>query len=143
MKLYIVLQLDDHIDCDIQVLLATEMKTLVKNDTYILWTKKISATLLIELLEEYKNFWGLFELEENKNFLPLHQLWNYNIKLKESKQPSKYAIYLLLNFKLEILRKYLDKNLRCSLIQKSQLPIDYPVLFALKLGRGLRICVNY
>ena len=57
LKLYAVPQLNDHIDCDIQVLLATEMKTLAKKDnTYVLWTKEISATLLIEILEKYKDF---------------------------------------------------------------------------------------
>ena len=37
LKLYAVPQLDNHIDCDIQVLSATEMETLAKkDDTYIL-----------------------------------------------------------------------------------------------------------
>ena len=35
-KLYAVPQLDDHMDCDIQVLSATEMETLAKKDnTYV------------------------------------------------------------------------------------------------------------
>ena len=37
LKLYAVPQLDDHMDCDIQVLSATEMETLAKKDnTYVL-----------------------------------------------------------------------------------------------------------
>ena len=55
-KLYAVPQ-DDHIDCDIQVLSAIEMETLAKkNNIYVFWTKKISATLLIEISKEYKDF---------------------------------------------------------------------------------------
>ena len=57
LKLYAVPQLNNHMDCDIQVLSATEMKTLAKkDDTYVLWTKEISATSSIEILEEYKDF---------------------------------------------------------------------------------------
>ena len=71
------------------------METLAKkNNIYILWTKKISATLSIEIPKKYKNFQRLFKLEENKNFLPPHQPWDHKIKLEKSKQPSKHAIYL-------------------------------------------------
>ena len=131
-------------DCDIQVLSATEMETLAKKDnTYVLWTKEISATLSIKIPEEYKNFQGLFELEEDKNFLPPHQLWDHKIKLEEGKQPGKHAIYPLSDFKLETLRKYLNENLRRGLIRESQSLAGYSVLFALKPGGGLKMCVDY
>ena len=104
-------------DCDIQVLSATEMETLTKKDNiYILWTKKISATLSIKISKKYKNFQGLFELKEDENFLPPHQPWDHKIKLEKSKQLSKHAIYPLSDFKLETLREYFDENLKCSLI---------------------------
>ena len=71
LKLYIVLQLDDHMDYDIQVLLATKIKILAKkNNIYVLWIKKISAILSIKIPKKYKNFQRLFELEEDENFLP-------------------------------------------------------------------------
>ena len=120
MKLYAVPQLDDHIDCNIQVLLATQMETLAKkNNIYVLWTKKISATLLIKIPKEYKDFQRLFELEENKNFLPPYQPWDHKIKFEEGKQLGKYTIYLLSDFKLETLMKYLDENLRYGFIWES------------------------
>ena len=73
-KLYAVPQLNNHIDCDIQVLSAIKMETLAKKDnTYILWTKEISATSSIKIPEEYKVFQRLFELEKDENLLPLHQ----------------------------------------------------------------------
>ena len=73
LKLYAVPQLDDYMDCDIQVLSATKIETLTRKDnTYVLWTKEISATLSIKIPEEYKDFQELFKLEEDKNFLPLH-----------------------------------------------------------------------
>ena len=131
-------------DCDIQVLSVTKMETLAKKkNTYILWTKKISATLSIKIPEKYKDFQGLFELEEDKNFLPPHQPWDHKIKLKKGKQPDKYAIYLLSDFKLETLRKYLDENLRRGLIWESQSPAGYLVLFAPKSGEELRMCADY
>ena len=93
------------------------MKTLAKRDnTYVLWTKEISAILSIKKLEKYKNFQKLFKLEKNKNVLPSHQPWNHKIKLEKGKQPGKYAIYPLSDFKLKTLKKYLNENMRCSLI---------------------------
>ena len=93
------------------------METLAKKDnTYILWTKEVSTTSSIKIPEKCKDFQELFELEEDKNFLSLHQSWDYEIRLEESKQPGKHAIYLLSDFKLKILRKYLNENLRRGLI---------------------------
>ena len=97
----------------------------------------------IKIPEKYQDFQKLFKLKKDENFLPLHQLWDHKIKLEESKQPGKHAIYLLSDFKLETFRKYLNKYLRCGLIQESQLPARYLVLFALKPGKRLRICVDY
>ena len=120
------------------------METLAKkDDTYILWTKEISATSSIKIPKEYKNFQRLFKLEKDENFLPPHQPWDHKIKLEEGKQPGKHAIYPLSDFKLETLRKYLDENLRCGLIRESQSLAGYPMLFATKLSEELRMCVDY
>ena len=75
--------------------------------------------------------------------MPPHQPWDHEIKLKEGKQPGKHTIYLLSNFKLETLRKYLNENLRRDLIPESQLPAGYPVLFAPKPNGRLKMCVDY
>ena len=131
-------------NCDIQVLSVIKMETLTKkNNIYILWTKKISATLLIKIPKEYKDFQELFKLKKDKNFLPPHQPWNHKIKLKKGKQFGKYAIYPLSYFKLKTLRKYLNENLRRNLIWESHLPANYPVLFALKSSGGLKMCIDY
>ena len=131
-------------DCEVQVLSAAEMKTLAKEDnTFVLWTKKISATSSVNIPEEYKDFRELFKLEEDKNFLPPHQPWDHKIKLEEGKRSGKHAIYPLSDHKLETLRKYLNENLRRGLIQESQSPAGYPVLFAPKPGGGLKMCVDY
>ena len=116
-KLQTVPQLDNHMNCNIQILSATEMKTLAKKDnTYIFQTKKISATLSIKISEKYKNFQGLFKLEKDKNFLSPHQPQNHKIKLEKDKKPGKHAIYSLSDFKLKILKKYFNENLKRSLI---------------------------
>jgi hypothetical protein len=44
--------------------------------------------------------------------------------------------------KAEILRKYIDDNLRKGLIRQSKSPIGYPVLFVPK-GDQYRLCVDY
>ena len=46
--------------------------------------------------------------------------------------------------KAEILRKYIDDNLRKGLIRQSESPTGYPILFVLKLNSiELRLYVNY
>jgi hypothetical protein len=44
--------------------------------------------------------------------------------------------------KAEILRKYIDDNLRKGLIRQSESPAGYPILFVLK-GKEYLLCVDY
>ena len=44
---------------------------------------------------------------------------------------------------LKVLQEYIDKNLKKGFIKKSILPVGYPILFALKKDRKLRLCVDY
>jgi hypothetical protein len=44
---------------------------------------------------------------------------------------------------LQVLREYINENLKKKYIRLSTLPARYPVLFIFKLNRKLRICVDY
>ena len=52
-------------------------------------------------------------------------------------------IYTLFYTKLEILRNYLDKNLKKSFIREVKMTAEFPILFILKKNEKLRLCVNY
>ena len=52
-------------------------------------------------------------------------------------------IYTLFYTELEILKNYLDKNLKKSFIWETKITIEYFILFILKKDKKLRLCVNY
>ena len=75
--------------------------------------------------------------------LPKHQPWDHEIKLQPGMEPEFGLIYQLSEKKLQVLREYLEENLKKSFIQESQSPAGYPILFALKKDGSLRLCVDY
>jgi hypothetical protein len=52
-------------------------------------------------------------------------------------------IYLLLEKELQVLREYIDENLKKGYIRPSTLPARYSVLFVPKLNGKLRMYVDY
>lgn len=98
----------------IEAMSMSKMKKIVATeDVYMAWSKKMKPdfTTSFHFPKQYKEFKKLFEKESSTTALPSHQPWNNKIKLEEGKQLIKHSIYPLLEFKLKILRSYLDKNL--------------------------------
>ena len=52
-------------------------------------------------------------------------------------------IYILFYTQLEILRNYLDKNLKKDFIWKTKIIIEFLILFVSKKDGKLRLCVDY
>ena len=75
--------------------------------------------------------------------LPKHQPWDHEIKLQPGTEPGFGPIYQLSEKELQVLREYLEENLKKGFIQESQSPAGYPILFAPKKDRSLRLCVDY
>ena len=72
-----------------------------------------------EVPEEHReDITALFSKEEGEDVLPSHQEWDYEIKLEPGIKPTKQPIYPLNPEKLEVLRTYLNKNMRKGLIQE-------------------------
>ena len=65
------------------------------------------------------------------------------IDLTEGKEPPYMPIYNLSQKELEVLRKYLEENLRKGWICKSKSPVGALVLFTPKANRSLQLCVDY
>jgi hypothetical protein len=61
----------------------------------------------------------------------------------KKKKPKPQHIYLLLKKELQVLREYINENLKKKYIRPSILPTRYPVLFVPKSNGKLRICVDY
>ena len=52
-------------------------------------------------------------------------------------------IYTLFYTQLEILRNYLDKNLKKDFIRETKITVEFSILFIPKKDEKLRFCVNY
>ena len=52
-------------------------------------------------------------------------------------------IYILFYTQLEILREYLDKNLKKEFIRKAKIIVEFLILFILKKDGKLRLYINY
>jgi hypothetical protein len=61
----------------------------------------------------------------------------------EGKEPKPQHIYLLSEKELQVLREYINENLKKGYIRFSTLLARYPVLFVPKLNGKLRMCVDY
>ena len=75
--------------------------------------------------------------------LPKHQPWDHEIKLQPGTEPEFGPIYQLSEKELQVLREYLEENLKKGFIRESQSPAGYLILFAPKKDRSLRLCVDY
>ena len=92
--------------------------------------------------EIYKEFELLFREETTAKALPRHQPWDHKIELEPGKEPTFGPIYQLSKTELEVLRGYIDENLKKGFIRESKSSAGYPILFAKKDG-SLRLCVDY
>ena len=72
-----------------------------------------------------------------------HKSWDHKILLISEILSKIGSIYTLFYTELEILRSYLDENLKKSFIQKVKTITEFFILFVLKKDGKLRLCVNY
>ena len=88
-------------------------------------------------------FRKLFCPEEAKALPPLRPGLDHDIELvREAKLPNS-RLYRMSQPELEVLRKYIDENLKKGYIRPSSSPVASPVLFVKKPSGGLRLCVDY
>ena len=98
-----------------------------------------------KLSSKYYDYLNVFD-RTKADILPLYRPYNYKLKFNDSSDKmklSKSRIYLMLEYKLEQVKKYLDEYLKKGFITLSYTPFASPVLFAEKPNRGLRFCVDY
>ena len=81
--------------------------------------------------------------EEKEVQLPKHQLWDYEIKLKEGTQLKMDSIYKISDHELQTVKDYIDKNLKRKFIWLSFSKFGSLVLFVPKKNSELQLCIDY
>ncbi len=85
-------------------------------------------------------------LKTESNKLAPHCLYDYQIELEKDASTSDlkfYLLYRILSKELEVVKKYLVKNLDKGFIESSQAPFAAPVLFTKKPDRSLRFYIDF
>ena len=101
--------------------------------------------ILAKLLIEYYDYADVFDRTKADKLLS-HRLYNYKLEFIDDYNKiglSKSRIYSIFGYKLEQVKKYLDKHLKKRFIVLSYILFVSSVLFAEKPNRELRFYVNY
>jgi len=106
----------------------------------------ISVMSLNELKKKflivYHNFLNVFDREKTTQLL-LHQSYDHKIKLEDENQSFRSQLYLMLNHKLQKIKKYLEENLKKKFITFSKALFASSILFIKKKDDSLCFCINY
>src|SRR2546429_6944960 len=81
--------------------------------------------------KEFRKFIRLFRREEEVRLL-LRSRWDYIIELKLRTQLAYFKIYLINEKEREILRKYIEKNIKMRKIRRSKSEAGYLIFFITK-----------
>ena len=105
----------------------------------------ISQKMLSKLSIDYYNYINVFN-KSQANILFSHRSYNHKLKFIEKINKNtlfKSRIYSILKHKFEQVKKYLNKHLKKEFIVSNYVLFASLVLFAKKLNKELRFCVNY
>ncbi len=95
-----------------------------------------------KLLIVYHDFLNVFDKEKTTQLF-LHQSYNHKIELEEESQLSRSWLYFMLNYKLQKIKEYLEKNLKKKFITFSKASFASSILFVEKKDDSLCFCMNY
>ncbi len=108
--------------------------------------KMISVMSLNELKKKllivYHDFLNVFDREKITQ-LSLHWSYDHKIELKEESQFFKSWLYLILSYKLQKIKEYLEENLKKKFITFSKASFASSILFVKKKDNSLCFCMNY
>ena len=105
--------------------------------------RKKGKDVPLDIPKEYLRYIQLFQEEVDAKALPKHQPWDHEIELEPGKESTFEPIYALSEKELQVLRGYIEENLKKGFIRESKSLAGYPILFAPKKDGSLRLCVNY
>ena len=96
-----------------------------------------------EIPEQYRDLAEVFSKAKAHELPPHRGHLDHHIPLEEGAKPVFGPIYNLSETELQILKDYIDENLRKRFIRPSTSPFGSPVLFTKKPDGSLRLCVDY
>ncbi len=94
-----------------------------------------------KLLIVYHDFLNVFDREKTTQLLS-HRLYDHKIELKEESQSSRSQLYLMLSYKLQKVKEYLEENLKKKFITFNKASFASLILFVKKKNNSLRFCMN-
>ena len=95
-----------------------------------------------KLLIVYHDFLDVFDREKTTQ-LPLHWSYDHKIELEDESQSSRSWLYLMLSYKLQKIKKYLEENLKKKFITLNKAFFASLILFVKKKDNSFRFCMNY
>ncbi len=95
-----------------------------------------------KLLIVYHDFLNVFDKEKTTQLL-LHRSYNHKIELEDESQSSRSQLYLMLSYKLQKIKKYLEENLKKKFITFNKASFASSILFVEKKDDSLCFCMNY
>ena len=93
--------------------------------------------------QKYQQWSKLFEKRNTTNALLKHKSWNHEIFFIPKKTSSFGLLYKHSTKELKFLKKYLAKQLKMKIIQKSTSPTTSLMLFVPKKNGELQPCMDY
>ena len=118
--------------CNLNVLNVSSINEMTQN------LKDIKA----KLSSKYHEFLEVFDWAQ-LNKLSSHRFYDHKIELISELMLSCCRVYQMFSVKLLKVKKYLNENLSKKFITFSQIFYFSLVLFALKVNKDLRFCMNY
>ncbi len=92
--------------------------------------------------QEYHDFLDVFS-KKDSDTPPSHRKYDHKIHLEEDQKPSHASFYKISLEELDAVKQYLDSHLTKRFIQVSSVFYSSLVLFVIKSGRRIRLCVDY
>ena len=121
-----------------KVLSSVENFTKLNEMTFVMSLNELKKKLSIV----YHDFLNVFDREKTTH-LSLHQSYDHKIELEDESQLSRSQLYLLLNYKLQKIKEYLEENLKKKFIILSKASFASSILFVEKKDNSFRFCINY
>ena len=111
----------------------------MRNEVYVYLTEDMSSTLP----NQYKEFQDMFDKHSDDALPPHKEGLDHAIKLLPGVKPTFSPLYNLSQRELEVLKDYIEKNLKSRFIQRLSSSARAPILFIKKKDSSLQLCVDY
>jgi len=129
-------------DIDRKIIYNTQCKLNVINIFFIDEMTQNLENIKVKLSSKYQNFLDIFDWAQTDK-LSSHHSYDHKIKLTSDATSSHCQAYQMSLYKLQKVKKYLNKNLFKEFITFSKASYFSSVLFILKANKDLWFCVNY